>query len=410
MKKLKQDAAYVLETPLQNEKQGNQYLVINRLTQPAVDKLVNDKSSLEVSYRFQFEGWTEVIKAVGSFQWRRFRIGTAAGDQCEKMDRNPWDGLVAGATECATAARNTRGKGNLPFGGPRAEGRDSVTATRLSTPRAMLVIDAVKLLNWDEDQFLGFQRLWKGKTRSKAAALKHRIHEANAIALFAAFGLPHNANMTHLAALYLISLETFHDGLVVLREGALPDRHLPNAGFLADLQRVWEASLALLEKHGQKSWFLLVLVPPVVAAPAVLVAVVVLLPLPPPPPLLLVLAGAVLLVAAVLRPALVVGAVRFAAGGGAHVAAPPPGPPAVVQGPYRLAPSEHCYRCLQAAALRGRVELPFCTGYDASGIKCVRCKRLHQACQTFPASALPEAQAVVDAQLALEATHPLLAT
>ncbi|RHZ51511.1 hypothetical protein CDV55_100980 [Aspergillus turcosus] len=35
--------------------------------------------------------------------------------------------------------------------------------------------------------------------------LKRRIHEANAIALFAAFGLPHNANMTRLAALDLIS-------------------------------------------------------------------------------------------------------------------------------------------------------------------------------------------------------------
>ncbi|KAF7136854.1 hypothetical protein CNMCM5793_006424 [Aspergillus hiratsukae] len=37
--------------------------------------------------------------------------------------------------------------------------------------------------------------------------LKRRIHEANAIALFAAFGMPHNANMTHLAALDLMSLE-----------------------------------------------------------------------------------------------------------------------------------------------------------------------------------------------------------
>ncbi|KAF7131482.1 hypothetical protein CNMCM5793_004707 [Aspergillus hiratsukae] len=80
--------------------------------------------------------------------------------------------------------------------------------------------------------------------------LKRRIHEANAIALFAAFGMPHNANMTHLAALDLMSLETFHDGLVVLREGALPDRHLLKAGFLADLQRVWEASLTLLEAEG----------------------------------------------------------------------------------------------------------------------------------------------------------------
>ncbi|RHZ61574.1 hypothetical protein CDV55_106063 [Aspergillus turcosus] len=62
-----------------------------------------------------------------------------------------------------------------------------------------------------------------------------------------------NANMTHLAALDLISLETFHDhhdGLVALREGALPDRHLLNAGFLADFQRVWEASLTLLEAEG----------------------------------------------------------------------------------------------------------------------------------------------------------------
>ncbi|GAQ09548.1 hypothetical protein ALT_6869 [Aspergillus lentulus] len=42
--------------------------------------------------------------------------------------------------------------------------------------------------------------------------LKRRVHEANAIALFAAFGLPYNANMTHLAALDMISLETFHDG------------------------------------------------------------------------------------------------------------------------------------------------------------------------------------------------------
>ncbi|RHZ45039.1 uncharacterized protein CDV56_103546 [Aspergillus thermomutatus] len=80
--------------------------------------------------------------------------------------------------------------------------------------------------------------------------LKRRINEANAIALFAAFGLPHSADATHLAALDLISLETFHDGLVVLREGALPDRHLLNAGFLADLQRVWEASLTLLDAEG----------------------------------------------------------------------------------------------------------------------------------------------------------------
>ncbi|GFF36233.1 hypothetical protein IFM51744_03058 [Aspergillus udagawae] len=56
--------------------------------------------------------------------------------------------------------------------------------------------------------------------------------------------------MAHLAALDLISLETFHDGLVVLREGAFPDRHLLNAGFLADLQRIWEASLTLLEAEG----------------------------------------------------------------------------------------------------------------------------------------------------------------
>ncbi|EAW17739.1 uncharacterized protein NFIA_076690 [Aspergillus fischeri NRRL 181] len=42
-------------------------------------------------------------------------------------------------------------------------------------------------------------------------SLKRRIHESNAIALFAAFGLTHNANMTHLAAMDLISLETFHD-------------------------------------------------------------------------------------------------------------------------------------------------------------------------------------------------------
>ncbi|GIC87605.1 uncharacterized protein Aud_003990 [Aspergillus udagawae] len=52
---------------------------------------------------------------------------------------------------------------------------------------------------------------------------KRRIHEANTIAMFAAFGLPHNANMTHLAALDLISLEAFHDGPVVRKE-ALPDR------------------------------------------------------------------------------------------------------------------------------------------------------------------------------------------
>lgn len=35
--------------------------------------------------------------------------------------------------------------------------------------------------------------------------LKRRIHKANAIALFSAFGVPHNANMTHLAVLDLIS-------------------------------------------------------------------------------------------------------------------------------------------------------------------------------------------------------------
>jgi hypothetical protein len=34
--------------------------------------------------------------------------------------------------------------------------------------------------------------------------LKRHIHEANAIALFAAFGLPHNSHMTHSAALDLI--------------------------------------------------------------------------------------------------------------------------------------------------------------------------------------------------------------
>ncbi|GIC85400.1 uncharacterized protein Aud_001231 [Aspergillus udagawae] len=56
--------------------------------------------------------------------------------------------------------------------------------------------------------------------------------------------------MTHPAALDLISLETFHDGLVVLCEGALPDHHLLNAGFLVDLQRVWEASLTLLDAEG----------------------------------------------------------------------------------------------------------------------------------------------------------------
>ncbi|RHZ64872.1 hypothetical protein CDV55_104916 [Aspergillus turcosus] len=56
-------------------------------------------------------------------------------------------------------------------------------------------------------------------------------------------------------------------------------------------------------------------------------------------------------------------------GGGAQAAAPPAGPPALVQGPSRAAPSEHCYRCLQAAALRGCDEVPFCTGYDANGIK-----------------------------------------
>ncbi|GFF30755.1 hypothetical protein IFM51744_01229 [Aspergillus udagawae] len=78
---------------------------------------------------------------------------------------------------------------------------------------------------------------------------KRRIHKANTIALFAAFGLPHNANVTHLAALNLISLESFYDGLVV-REDALPDRHFLNAGFLADLQRVWDASLTLLEAEG----------------------------------------------------------------------------------------------------------------------------------------------------------------
>ncbi|GFF24134.1 hypothetical protein IFM46972_00938 [Aspergillus udagawae] len=46
---------------------------------------------------------------------------------------------------------------------------------------------------------------------------KRRIHEANTIAMFAAFGLPHNANMTHLAALDLISLEAFHDGPVPIK-------------------------------------------------------------------------------------------------------------------------------------------------------------------------------------------------
>jgi hypothetical protein len=55
--------------------------------------------------------------------------------------------------------------------------------------------------------------------------------------------------VTHLAALDLVSLESFYDGLVV-REDALPDRHFLNAGFLADLQRVRDASLTLLEAEG----------------------------------------------------------------------------------------------------------------------------------------------------------------
>jgi hypothetical protein len=68
----------------------------------------------------------------------------------------------------------------------------------------------------DVDWFAEYQRL-AGQARRPLETLalidqlKRRIHEASAIALFAAFGLPHNANMTRLAALDLISLETFHD-------------------------------------------------------------------------------------------------------------------------------------------------------------------------------------------------------
>jgi hypothetical protein len=78
-------------------------------------------------------------------------------------------------------------------------------------------------------------------------------------------------------------------------------------------------------------------------------------------------------------------AFRGQGGGALDVVIPAPGPPAplaVAQGPSRAAPSEHCYRCLQAAALQGCDEVPLCTGYDASGVKCVRCKGLHQPCQS----------------------------
>ncbi|KAG2012350.1 hypothetical protein GB937_007179 [Aspergillus fischeri] len=74
----------------------------------------------------------------------------------------------------------------------------------------------------------------------------------------------------------------------------------------------------------------------------------------------------------------------------------------------------------------GGAPLPFCNGYRQNGAKCLRCRALHQPCQSvrfpcalfssqilifalllkFPAAALPEARAVVAAQVALEVAHP----
>ncbi|EAW17035.1 uncharacterized protein NFIA_003910 [Aspergillus fischeri NRRL 181] len=90
---------------------------------------------------------------------------------------------------------------------------------------------------------------------------------------------------------------------------------------------------------------------------------------------------------------------------------PPPPPPAASSlapplGPGRAPVGEHCYRCLQAPRWGGGAPLPFCNGYSQDGAKCLRCRALHQPCQSFPAAALPEADDVVAAQVALEVAHP----
>ncbi|KAG2005101.1 hypothetical protein GB937_009059, partial [Aspergillus fischeri] len=109
-----------------------------------------------------------------------------------------------------------------------------------------------------------------------------------------------------------------------------------------------------------------------------------------------------------------VGVVISAPASAAPPAPPPPPPPASLLpapllGPGRAPAEEHCYRCLQAPGRGGGAPLPFCNGYSQNGAKCLRCRALHQPCQSFPAAALPEANAIITAQVTLEVTHPRVA-
>lgn len=68
MQKLRLDAQHVLDTLEQNDEHGNQYLVVRSLTKQAINKLSNDMSCLGVTFRFEFEGTTGIIKIMPGYR------------------------------------------------------------------------------------------------------------------------------------------------------------------------------------------------------------------------------------------------------------------------------------------------------------------------------------------------------
>ncbi|RHZ67515.1 uncharacterized protein CDV56_108288 [Aspergillus thermomutatus] len=100
MKKLKQDALHVLNTLIQNGDQGNQFLVVRGLTKPAIERLDNDKSSLEVTYRFQWDGSVGIIKIQPSAapEFTTMNVVTVITDQLSAMGTPMTDGAWGGTT------------------------------------------------------------------------------------------------------------------------------------------------------------------------------------------------------------------------------------------------------------------------------------------------------------------------
>lgn len=100
MCRLRPVARKVLDSSRANKDDGNQWIVVHSLTDKAIDKLDNDKNTLRVSFRFQWEETTGLIRLFRPNSHAAILGGfwCVVNDHFHEMGTPRYDKLWLGAT------------------------------------------------------------------------------------------------------------------------------------------------------------------------------------------------------------------------------------------------------------------------------------------------------------------------